>query len=185
MVKAGAITANTDEYGYFKLTNASFAKSAAFIQVTKAGYFTGFRTFLPRTGKQTFIRLQLIPKINSGTIDGSTGGTVSVTGASVTLPAHAVVIAANNTAYTGTVNLGALARSGDMATTQLIMPGDLQGIDSDGYLNTLTTFGMMAVELTSDAGELLQIAPGQKVSLTSQSRHPCRGRPCRYSAMVF
>lgn len=46
------------------------------------------------------------------------------------------------------------------------MPGDLRGISTDGSLKTLTTYGMAAVELTGALGELLQIAPGQKASLT-------------------
>ncbi len=45
------------------------------------------------------------------------------------------------------------------------MPGDLTGVDSAGHLNVLQTFGMLAVELTGNSGELLQIAPGKKASL--------------------
>ncbi len=166
-VKAGSLSALTDQYGYFKITNVSLAKDAGFIKVSKAGYFTGFRTFLPQAGKQTFVRLQLIPKTITGTVGAGTGGIVSTTGgASVTLPVNAVVIASNNTPYSGTVNIAIQwLNPDDMDVTQLTMPGDLRGIDQSGYLNTLTTYGMLAVELTSDAGELLQVAAGQIASL--------------------
>ncbi len=73
-ITGGTTTATTDEFGYFKIDNAAFAKSAGFIQVSKAGYFTGYRTFLPIEGKETFIRLKLIPKTTIGTIDSDAGG---------------------------------------------------------------------------------------------------------------
>ena len=166
-VKKGTATTVTDAYGYFKLEGIDFAKSAGFVQVTKSGYFTGTRTFLPIAGKETFIRLQLAPKIITGTFSSTTGGIVTTaSGASVALPANAIVVASTNAPYTGTVNIAIhWYDPSDMNTTQLTMPGDLRGIDSAGYLNVLTTYGMLNVELIGDAGELLQIAGGLKASL--------------------
>ena len=166
-IKGGLATVTSDQFGYFKIYTAAFAKTAGFVQVTKPGYFTGYRTFLPIEGKQTFIRLQLIPKTNAGNIDAATGGTVTTAdGAKITLSANAVVTAATNTAYTGTVNVAAhWLNPSEVKKTQLTMPGDLRGIDSLGYLKVLVTYGMLAVELTGSAGELLQIAPGKKASL--------------------
>ncbi|MBL0356083.1 MAG: carboxypeptidase regulatory-like domain-containing protein [Chitinophagaceae bacterium] len=167
-VKGGTTTISSDKFGYFKISNEVFAKSAGFVQVSKPGYFTGFRTFLPVEGKETFIRLQLIPKKNAGIIEAAVGGTVLTTdGAKVTLPANGVVVASNNTAYTGAVNISAhWLNPAEEQKTQLTMPGNLTGVDSAGHLNVLVTYGMLAVELTSDAGELLQIASGKKASLS-------------------
>ena len=166
-IKAGAITVATDKFGYFKISNAAFAKSAGFVQVTRTGYFTGYRTFIPVAGKETFIRLQLIPKISAGNVDATTGGTVTTTdGATVTLPANAVVVASNNNAYAGSVNVAAhWLNPSEEQKTQLTMPGNLTGVDSAGHLNVLVTYGMLAVELTGSSGELLQMAPGKKASL--------------------
>jgi len=167
-VKAGTVTVITDKYGYFKISNTAFAKSAGFIEVTKPGFFTGYRTFIPREGKEVFINLRLITKTIAGTVDAATGGTVNtLDGAAVSLPSNAVVIASNNTAYSGTVTVSAhWLNPADMQTTQQTMPGDLRGIDQSGYLNALVTYGMLAVELTGDAGEKLQIANGKKASLS-------------------
>lgn len=167
IVTAGIVTTTTDEFGYFKISNAAFAKSAGFVQVNKAGYFAGFRTFLPVAGKETFIRLQLIPKTNTGTVDAVAGGTTSTTnGATITLPAGGVVLASNSSAYTGTINIAThWLDPSDMQKTSLTMPGDLTGVDSAGHLNVLQTFGMLAVELTGSNGELLQIAPGKTALL--------------------
>ncbi|MEO6670592.1 MAG: hypothetical protein ABIN36_14000 [Ferruginibacter sp.] len=166
-VQKGTATTVTDAYGYFKLEDVDFSKSAGYVQVKKAGYFTGTRTFLPSAGKKTFIRLQLVPKTIAGTVSSSTGGAVvTADGASVTLPANAVVLASNSNPYTGNVNIALhWYNPADMDITQLTMPGDLRGIDSNGFLNVLTTYGMLNVELFGDGGELLQIASGIKASL--------------------
>ncbi len=167
IVKGGAVTVSTNEYGYFEIATAAFAKSAGFIQVSKAGYFTGYSTFIPVEGKETFTRLQLIPKTTIGTIASGTGGTVTTAdGATVTLPANAVVNAATNAAYTGAVNVAVhWLNPSEENKTQLTMPGNLTGIDSAGHLNVLATYGMLAVELSGSSGELLQITPGKKASL--------------------
>ncbi|MFT3912355.1 MAG: hypothetical protein QM737_23210 [Ferruginibacter sp.] len=166
-VKTGTVTSTTDTYGHFRIANTSFAKSAGFVQVTKQGYFTGFRTFLPSPNKETFVRLQLITKTITGNVNSSAGGTINTNdGASITLPADAVVVKGSNASYTGTVNIAAhwLDPSNTNVTLQT-MPGDLRGIDESGYLQSLTTYGMLAVELSSDAGEQLQIANGKLASL--------------------
>jgi len=46
------------------------------------------------------------------------------------------------------------------------MHGVLLGINTEGSLKLLQTFGMAAVELTGSSGELLQIVNGQKATLT-------------------
>ena len=168
IVKAGNHITATDTYGYFKIDSTVFSKSAGFVNVSKPGYFTGTRTFLPGAAVASFIRLQLIPKIITGTFSAASGGMVSTTeGAIVMLPAGAVVTAANGAAYTGTVNVAVhWLNPTDMEVTQQTMPGDLRGIDSSGYLNILTTYGMLAVELSDNAGELLQIASGKQASLS-------------------
>lgn len=166
-IKGGNITVSSDKFGYFKISNAGFAKSAGFVRVTKAGYFTGYSSFLPREGKENFIRLQLIPKIISGNVEASAGGTITTTdGAKVILPASGIVTAAGGAAYSGTVNIAAhWLNPAEEQTTLMTMPGNLTGVDSAGHLNVLQTFGMLAVELTGSNGELLQIAPGKKASL--------------------
>ena len=166
-VKAGTVTVITNNFGYFKISNTTFVKSAGFVEVTKPGFFTGYRTFLPVEGKANFIRLQLVPKTITGNFSATAGGIVNTAdGASVAIPANAVVTVSNNIAYTGTVNVSIhWFNPSDQETTQQTMPGDLRGIDASGYLNTLATYGMLAVELTGDAGQKLQIATGKKATL--------------------
>ena len=102
-----------------------------------------------------------------GSINAITGGSVSLSnGLIISLPANAVIRASDNTAYTGSVNVAARWINPVSTDLNLVMPGDLRGLTTDGKLQTLTTYGMTAVELTGTAGELLQIAANKKATLT-------------------
>ncbi|MBL0200667.1 MAG: hypothetical protein IPP81_11130 [Chitinophagaceae bacterium] len=99
-------------------------------------------------------------------MNAASGGTVTLAnGLSIKLPVGGIVNAATNATYTGTVNVAAYWINPTAADLNQIMPGDLRGINTEGTLKLLQTFGMAAVELTGASGELLQIANGQKQHL--------------------
>ena len=53
-----------------------------------------------------FVKLKLIPKVLTGTVDAATGGTVTLTDNShVTLLANSVVVKSTGAAYTGTIKV--------------------------------------------------------------------------------
>jgi hypothetical protein len=168
-VVAGTKTASTDAAGRFQIDNVFLSKDAGFIKVSSNGYFDGYRTFVGIENQETFVRLQLVPKQNTGNISATSGGTVTTTdGASVTLPANAVVNATTNIAYSGTIHVAAhLYKQTDISQFTRMMPGDQRGIDADAHLRLLKSYGMLAVELTGDAGELLQIATGKEATITT------------------
>jgi len=166
-VQFGTSTISTDKYGYFEAKNVQVVKDAAVVTVSKTGYFKGIKTYMAKEGKAAFFRIKLIPKTNVGNINSTAGGTITLAnGLSIALPAGAVVNAATNAAYTGTVNVSAFWINPEAADLDKIMPGDLRGIDKDGSMKLLKTFGMAAVELTGASGELLQITAGKKAILT-------------------
>ena len=166
-VTVAGIPTTTDKYGFFEVKNVQVVKNAAMVTVTQPGYFKGIKTYIATENKAAFFRIKLIPKTNVGTINGGSGGSVTLTnGLIVALPANGVVTVGSGAAYTGTVSVAAHwidPTAGDLNQT---MPGDLRGIATDGTLKTLTTYGMAAVELTGASGELLQIATGKKATLT-------------------
>ncbi len=167
-VKVGTVTVTTDQYGYFNISNVEVVKDAATVTVTNTGYFKGIKTYAAKEGKAAFFRIKLLPKTIIGSIDATTGGTASQSnGLMITLPANAVKNAATGAVYTGTVSVA--AQFIDPTSTEIVktMPGDLRAINSDGYMKLLTSYGMMAVELTGASGELLQIADGKKATITS------------------
>ena len=167
-VKVGTVNTTTDQYGYFEVKNVQVVKEAATVSVSFTGYFKGIKTYTAKEGKAAFFRIKLLPKTIAGTIDAATGGNVSQpNGLIISLPANAVKDATTGSAYSGTVNIA--AQYIDPASTEInkIMPGDLRAINAGGGMKLLTSYGMMAVELTGAAGELLQIADGKKATITS------------------
>jgi hypothetical protein len=166
-VQFGTSNITTDKYGYFEAKNVQVVKGAAVVTVNKPGYFKGIKTYMAKEGKAAFFRIKLIPKTISGNVNATAGGTVTLSnGLSVKLPAGGIVNAATNAVYTGTVNVAAYWINPTAADLNSIMPGDLRGINTDGAIKLLRTFGMAAVELTGASGELLQIVNGQKATLT-------------------
>ncbi len=166
-VKAGIATTTTNRFGYFEIKNVQVVQTAAVVTVTQPGYFKGIKTYIAPQDKAAFFRIKLLPKINAGTIAAATGGTATTAnGLSVTLPENAVVKVSTNSAYSGNIKVAAKWIEPTAADLNSIMPGDLRGIDLNNGLKILTTYGMAAVELTTDGGDLLQIAPGKKAKLT-------------------
>jgi len=166
-VKAGGANTTTDKYGYFEFKNIQVVKEAATVEVLYAGYFKGIKTYMATEGKAAFFRIKLLQKTIAGTINATSGGDVSLSnGLNISLPANAVKNAATGSAYTGTVNVAAQFIDPTSNEVNNIMPGDLRGINADGNIKGLTSYGMMAVELTGASGELLQIADGKKAAIT-------------------
>jgi len=165
---AGDRRTTTDEFGYFTFSNVSLPQVAGLIKATSSGFFNGYKTFIPQTNKETFLRIGLLTKKEAGTIDAVSGGEVTTAeGGKVIIPANGVVTASGGAAYTGQVHISARwLNPADASSLQLSIPGDGRGTASDGYLKALKSYGVMAVELTGAGGQLLQIAPNRSASLT-------------------
>jgi hypothetical protein len=166
-VQIGTATVATDKYGYFEARNVTVVKEAAVVTINKAGYFKSIKTYVATAGKSAFVRIKLIPKLNNGSVNGAAGGAVTLNnGLSITFTANSIVNASTNAVYTGTVNVAASFINPTSADLNSIMPGDLRGLNTEGNLQLLTTYGMAAVELTGSGGELLQVAAGKKAILS-------------------
>ncbi len=167
-VVAGGINTLSDYYGYFEIKNAAVLQQAATVTIQKQGYFKTVRTFFASTGKGAFFRVKLITKITAGSISGTTGGTINLsTGLSIVIPPNAVFFPNSSIPYTGTINVFAKLIKADDPDLNSLMPGDLRGIDSVNSVKLLTTYGMVAIELTEpNAVVVLQLAPGKKATLT-------------------
>jgi hypothetical protein len=161
---AGAATF-TDSEGNFTLQNVELDADAGFVKVEKAGYFSGSRTFMTAAGQNIAVTISLIAKSVTGSFDAASGGKVTLSRGSVSLPA-AGVMKADSTPYSGTVSVSSYYIDPTSPTVSEIMPGDLRGITTDGEQRGLKSFAMMAVELEGAAGEKLQIAPGKEAILT-------------------
>ncbi len=161
VVKSGNVNVTTDVNGVFILNNISANQKLGCVIVEKAGYFKCVRSFVPKTGGNE-LQIQLLAKSIDGTINSSTGGTVSIQNGSVTLPANGVTL--NNSAYTGNVNVAIKHFDPTSANFNDAMPGSLVGVENN-TVSSLTSYGMLGVELTDNNGHLLQIASGKTATL--------------------
>jgi hypothetical protein len=165
-VKTGSSFTTTDINGEFKFNSAVFSEKAAYITVSKSDYFDGSRTFVARQGNKHFVEIQLIPKIEAGSINGPGGGTLNLgNGSSLSLPLNGVVVESSGAPYTGTVKVSMAWIDPTSKDLFRQMPGDLRGTDLNNNAVNMETYGMLGVELKGASGEKLQIAAGKKASL--------------------
>lgn len=166
-VVSGGVTMQTDENGVFTFSQIKLSSRFGYVKVSKPGYFTGSRSVITDGGASNYVTIQLIPKIQKGSVTAAAGGAVKVKdGDSVSLPAGGIVNAASGAAYTGNVTVFASYLDPTATDLYKYMPGDLRGVGKNGKETALQSFGMLAVELEGDAGEKLQIASGKKATLT-------------------
>lgn len=156
----------TDKYGYFEASKTQVLKMAATVTVNKTGYFKAIKTFTATEGRGVFFRIKLIPKKIIGLFNAASGGTVTMPGAFVIkFPAAAITDVTTNKPFTGDVMVTAAIINATDPDLNRIMPGDLRGVNSSNIMQLLTTYGMVAVELSGAGGEFLQITSGKKASI--------------------
>jgi hypothetical protein len=165
-VKAGLNSAQTDKNGMFKINNAPFTTTENFITVSKSGYFQGSRTFFARENSNNFVRVQLLRK-SITRISASSGGTVDMrgNGGSILFEPNSFVTTSGTT-YSGTVLVASKYLNPTNPDINDQMPGDLRGTSTTGSNVGLKSFGMLAVELTDESGQKLQLKAGKKATLT-------------------
>jgi hypothetical protein len=166
VVTSGVGTTTTNSNGMFILNNISLSKENGNVTVVKAGYFKGIRSFKTTAGKNHSVRLQLMARTLSGTVNATNGGTINANGgATITFPAAAFVTSAG-AAYTGTVSVYSRWIDPTAANLPFVIPGDLRGVGTNGVENILETYGMVGADLADGAGNALKIATGKKATIS-------------------
>ena len=167
IVKVGSQTTTTDAKGYFRINDAVLDKNATLVTAERSGYFTAYRTFSATSGTNQVL-IKLTKKNLSGTVSATNGGDVNLSnGTKITLPAGGIIKASDNSDYAGDVEVYASYIDPTAQDILQTVPGSFLANDKDGKRVFLKSYGMMAVELQSAAGERLQIKPGNTAMLTS------------------
>jgi hypothetical protein len=165
-VTAGNSTVNTDFNGYFSLENVTVAANAAYIKVQMQGYFLGSRTIMAQEDGAHYIQVELIPTSTTGEFAATAGGTVSFpNGGSAIFSANAIVRQADGSAYAGRVEVSQSFIDPTSEGYTSRMPGDMKGISTGNEMSALKSYGIMAIQMRGETGELLQVAPGKKVDM--------------------
>ena len=166
-ITVGTKTTNTNATGYFRIVSASLDKKSALVVAEKVGYFKGLRVFAATSGTNQ-MTIKLVKKTLAGTVGAASGGAVTLAnGAKVSLPANGVVVAASGSAYTGDVRVYAAYINPLASDISQTVPGSFAANDKTGKRVSLSSYGMMAVELASNTGEKLQIKTGSAATLTT------------------
>jgi hypothetical protein len=164
-VTSGSAIATTNASGVFVFQNISVSKENGNVTAVKAGYFKGVRSFKTSAGKNHTVRLQLMQRSLTGTVNAATGGTITTNGgATIVFPPNAFATS-SGAVYSGVVNI--YCRWIDPTSNNLpfVMPGDLRGLNAAGSETILETYGMVGAELTDAAGNILKIAVGKKATI--------------------
>jgi Carboxypeptidase regulatory-like domain len=166
VVTSGAATTTTNANGMFIFQNISLSKENGNVTVVKAGYFKGIRSFKTTEGKNHTVRIQLMQRVSSGTVNAAVGGTITSSGgATIVFPANAFVTSAG-AAYTGVVSVYSRWIDPTAANLPFVIPGDLRGVSTTGVENILETYGMVGAELADASGNVLKLATGKKATVS-------------------
>ncbi|MFN5620007.1 MAG: FISUMP domain-containing protein [Flavobacteriales bacterium] len=156
-------TTTTDARGFFRLEELVCYETNASITVSKSGYFKGSRTWIPTSGGDNRIEIQLLSDAAVGNFQADQGGSVEAEGFTLNFPPNGMVL--NGSPYQGnvSVSLNAIDPT-ELITMSRQMPGDLSGMHN-GERMALRSMGMAAIELRSESGEILQPAAGSPVEM--------------------
>ncbi|MEM9821663.1 MAG: carboxypeptidase-like regulatory domain-containing protein [Bacteroidota bacterium] len=165
-VTLGDLIEQTNGEGQFVFSNKLMNQAGTFIKVEKEGYHLGGTRFFPAIISKNYVHIRLLKQIESGRFQAEQGGlSLEPNGLQINFPANAIVDA-NNSLYNDEVIVFSrwIDPQGDQLET--IMPGNLQGINSENKEVALATYGMVAVELKSPTGEALNLGNGQMAEIT-------------------
>jgi hypothetical protein len=166
VVTSGTATTTTNTNGMFIFQNISLSKENGNITAVKAGYFKGIRSFKTTAGKNHTVRLQLMQRVLSGTVNAAAGGTITSNGgATIVFPANAFVTS-TGAAYTGAVTVYSRWIDPTAANLPFVIPGDLRGVSTTGVESILETYGMVGAELADASGNVLKIATGKTATVS-------------------
>ena len=167
VIALGSLQRTTDEYGLVHLEDVTMSTNT-YITVERSGYFHGSRRFYPSEDRTHHVKVILLGDNSVGEIDSDAGGVITVVGG-VTLdfPANAVATI-NGEAYHGAVAVAVQPIEANDPDLSGKMPGDLVGVTEEGKTGALASMGMMAVELRTLSGDLLQVKEGSTVKMTMQ-----------------
>jgi hypothetical protein len=164
-VKLGNQTLTTDPYGHAFFRDANMNAEGTFIKVENSAYFTGSRRFFPVDGAETRVRVELIAKQFDQSFGSQLGGVVEVPGgASITFPENSIR-KANGAPHSGAVFVAARWLDPTNPRTLDRMPGNLQGINSQGTEVVMATYGMVVAELQDVDGNPLNILEGKTATI--------------------
>ncbi|MEO7923105.1 MAG: carboxypeptidase-like regulatory domain-containing protein [Chitinophagaceae bacterium] len=157
-VELGANSVTTASDGSFSFTTSP-DKPLFSVTATSAGYFTGYANISNIDNSSASTRIMLIAKPQIGTIPAA-GGTITASGIRI-IATSSTFTEISGTPYTGTVKIFARYIRQDDVNFAAMMPGaDFRAIDPSNEEGVLESYGFVATEFTTTAGNKLLPAAG-------------------------
>ncbi len=163
-VSTGAQNTTTNEDGYFVLT--AVPEGNTLVAFNSNGYTSTFRMAEVRSISATHFPDVVLVSVESGVVDGTTGGQVA-TGdgdGAVTFVANSFVNAAGE-GYTGDVTVQINAMVTEDEHFYGTFPGEFSGIREDGTVVPMVSFGFMSVQMLNADKSPLNLADGVTAEL--------------------
>jgi len=165
-VIGGTASTTTDANGRFTLEKVKFSADSVLVTANKDGFFKGSKIFASGSSTVNNANIQLIPKPVSGTIAGSSGGSVTMQGGGSVNFASGFITASNGSTYSGSISVSARYLDPADQNFSAYAPGVLKAVSAGNPEGTLQSFGAAAVEITDASGKKLQLAPGKTATIT-------------------
>jgi hypothetical protein len=166
VVTAGGVKTTTNSFGIFSIKNVSVSEQWSFITVQKPGYFSGSRTVVSRSGANSFVAIKLLQKQLSGTFGAGQSASVKIGSLATIAFQPNAMVTDDGAQYEGKVFVYGALISPVATDLDLIMPGDLRGVNAAGRNVALRTYGMLGVNLETETGQHLQLADGKPAQVT-------------------
>jgi hypothetical protein len=164
-VQCDGQTATTGNFGEFTFKNVTVSDNRIVVYSNPSNYFAATATEIPSSTKRTMMNLTLMTKTTTQVLSSSTGGSATHTsGSSVTIPADAVQ--KNGTSYSGNVNVAVAYLDPTQSSFGSLTQGpDMKAVNSSGKEGTLSSYGIIRVELTDDSGKELNLSSGKSATI--------------------
>lgn len=166
LVKAGNEEKTTDSEGKFGFIDVTMNANFAVVKTSKTGFFDGIRTFSPTTGNFNKIEIALLSKGTAQSINSETGGNLEFEGGKIkfNFPAN-ILTDEDGNQFTGNAQIRARYIDPEADNFGEIMPGTLTGLDEDGEITAMISYGMISVEITDVSGNKLEISGNKEVEV--------------------
>lgn len=161
-VTLGSASTATGSEGSYTLTANAGSDQVA--QFSKSGYVAGSRFVNIYSGVQSYLPLTIMPTATALTLNADTGGTVSGTRNSLLTVGAGVFIDSSGNVVTGNVDVYLTPFDPNTESEVDAFPGDLAGVDTNGDIIPLKSYGIIDVTVMQNGSEL-QIKEGETVTL--------------------
>lgn len=155
-VVCGGKNTSTDVNGNFLLENVTVVQDAAVVSVTKTQHLSGIRTLIVNANSLHYVQFKLYDRETAATFSSTNGGTVSLPGGELTIPANNV-LQENNTPYNGIVDVNFKNIDPENDRFPDLMAGDLRGISQTNIQKGLQSYSMLVLELSGENGGKLHL----------------------------